>query len=167
MCYETILSGWVTFTRPPLQMRVCSLFTKLLFCISISSCSLTLKEKINVTSFSSISYYSNVWDWSHVYFTVVIQIPSFITPIRNLFFHGNLKYPLPLSWWNVIIQVNHSKHSVRETQEMEQRIFSFGIKEQLVVMLQNVNDVEQKSAPALQRCLVYVWLNQTQWSRNS
>ena len=98
MCYETILSGWVTFTRPPLQMRVCSLFTKLLFCISISSCSLTLKEKINVTSFSSISYYSNVWDWSHVYFTVVIQIPSFITPIRNLFFHGNLKYPLPLSF---------------------------------------------------------------------
>ena len=44
---------------------------------------------------------------------------------------------------------------------MEQRIFFFGIKEQLIVMLQNVNDVEQKNAPALQRRLEYVWLDQT------
>ena len=55
-----------------------------------------------------------------------------------------------------IIQVNCSKHSVSETQVMEKRIFSFAIKEQLVVMLQNVNDVEQKSAPALQRRFAYV-----------
>ena len=55
-----------------------------------------------------------------------------------------------------LIQVNHSKHSVSETLVMEQRIFSFGIKEQLLVMLQNVNDIEQKSAPALQRGLAYV-----------
>ena len=41
---------------------------------------------------------------------------------------------------------------------MEQRIFSFGIKEQLIVMLQNVNDVEQKSAPTLQqRYIIYEW----------
>ena len=38
-----------------------------------------------------------------------------------------------------IIQVNLSKHSISETQVMEQRILSFGIKEQLLVMLQNVN----------------------------
>ena len=49
-----------------------------------------------------------------------------------------------------LIQVNHSKHSISE-----QRKFSFGIK-QLIAMLQNVNDVEQKSAPALQRRLAYV-----------
>ena len=53
-------------------------------------------------------------------------------------------------------QVNHSKHSINEIQVMEQRMFSFGIKEQQVVMLQNVNDVEQKSAPALQRRLAHV-----------
>ena len=44
-------------------------------------------------------------------------------------------------------------HSVSETQVKEQRVFPFGIKEQQVVMLQNVNDIEQKSAPALQRGL--------------
>ena len=38
---------------------------------------------------------------------------------------------------------------------MKQRIFSFSVKEQLIVMLQNVNNVEQKSAPALQRRLAY------------
>ena len=43
----------------------------------------------------------------------------------------------------VVIQVNRSKHSINETQVMEQRKFSFGIKEQLMVILQNVNDVEQ------------------------
>ena len=32
---------------------------------------------------------------------------------------------------------------------VEQRIFSFGIKEQLMLVLQNVNAVEQKSAPTL------------------
>ena len=41
------------------------------------------------------------------------------------------------------IQVNRSKHSINETQVMEQFIFSFGIKEQLVVMLQNVNDINK------------------------
>ena len=55
----------------------------------------------------------------------------------------------------IVIQVNHSKHSISDTQVMEHRIFSFGIKEQLIVMLQNANDVEQKSAPALQRRLAY------------
>ena len=35
-------------------------------------------------------------------------------------------------------------------------ILSFGVKEQLTVMLQNVNDVEQKSTHALQQHLVYV-----------
>ena len=30
---------------------------------------------------------------------------------------------------------------------MEQRIFSFGIKEQLMVMLQNVNDVNKRAHP--------------------
>ena len=54
-----------------------------------------------------------------------------------------------------VIQVYGSKHSIKETQVMEQCIFSFGIKEQLLVMLQNVNDVEQKSAPALQWRLAY------------
>ena len=39
---------------------------------------------------------------------------------------------------------------------VEQRIFSFGIKEQLMLVLQNVNAVEQKSAPTLQRRLAYV-----------
>ena len=57
---------------------------------------------------------------------------------------------------NQLIQVNRSKHSISETQVMEQRIFSFGIKEQLMLVLQNVNEVEQKIAPALQRRLVYV-----------
>ena len=56
----------------------------------------------------------------------------------------------------LVIQVNCSKHSINETQVIEQRIFSFSIKEQLLVMLQNVNEVEQKSAPASQRGLVYV-----------
>ena len=56
----------------------------------------------------------------------------------------------------ILMQVNRSKHSINETQVMEQRIFSFGIKEQLIVMLQNVNDKEQKSAPALQQRLAYV-----------
>ena len=46
------------------------------------------------------------------------------------------------------MQVNRSKHSINETQVLEQRIFSFDIKEQLMVILQNVNDVEKKSAPA-------------------
>ena len=55
-----------------------------------------------------------------------------------------------------MVTVNHSKHSISETQVMEQRIFSFGIKEQLIIMLQNVNDVEQESAPSLQRRLAYV-----------
>ena len=32
---------------------------------------------------------------------------------------------------------------ISETQVIEQRIFSFGIKEQLMVMLQNVNDVNK------------------------
>ena len=59
-----------------------------------------------------------------------------------------------------LIQVNRSKHSISETQEMEQRIFSFGIKEQrspeqLMLVFQNVNGIEQKSAPALQRRLAY------------
>ena len=44
---------------------------------------------------------------------------------------------------------------------MEQRKYSFCIKEQLIVMLKNVNDVEQKSAAALQRRLEYVWLDLT------
>ena len=39
----------------------------------------------------------------------------------------------------IIIQVNRSKHSINETQVMEQCIFSFGIKEQLMMVLQNVN----------------------------
>ena len=56
----------------------------------------------------------------------------------------------------IVIQVNRSKHSISETEVMEQRFFSFGFKEQLLVMLQNVNDIEQKSAPALQRRLAYV-----------
>ena len=55
-----------------------------------------------------------------------------------------------------VIQVNRGKHSINEAQVMEQRIFFFGIKEQLMLVLQNVNDVEQKSAPALQRRLAYV-----------
>ena len=41
---------------------------------------------------------------------------------------------------SVLIQVNRSKHSITETQVMEQRIFSFGINEQLL-MLHNANDV--------------------------
>ena len=52
------------------------------------------------------------------------------------------------------MRVNHSK-PLSMTQVMEQHIFSFGIKVQLPVMLQNVHDVEQKSAPALQRRLGY------------
>ena len=57
----------------------------------------------------------------------------------------------------LLIQINRSNHSVSETQVMEQHtILSFIVKEQLVVMLQNVNDVKQKSAPDLQRRLVYV-----------
>ena len=59
-----------------------------------------------------------------------------------------------------IIVINRSKHPINKTQVMEQRIFSFGIKEQLLVMLQNVHDVEQKSAPALQQRLAYLWLDQ-------
>ena len=43
----------------------------------------------------------------------------------------------------IVIQVNRSKHSINETQVMEQRIFSIGIKEQL--MLQNVNDVNKRA----------------------
>ena len=50
----------------------------------------------------------------------------------------------------------YRQHSISETQVMEQRILSFSIKEQLLVMLQNVNDVEQKSAPTFQRRLAYV-----------
>ena len=34
-----------------------------------------------------------------------------------------------------------------QTQVMEQRIFSLGIKEQLMVMLQNVNDVNKRAHP--------------------
>ena len=45
---------------------------------------------------------------------------------------------------NVLIQVNCSKHPVSETQVMEQHIFSYGIKEQLMVMLQNVNEVNKR-----------------------
>ena len=48
---------------------------------------------------------------------------------------------------NILIQVNHSKHSNNETQVMEQLIFSFGIKEQLTVMLQNVNDINKRAHP--------------------
>ena len=48
---------------------------------------------------------------------------------------------------NILLQVNHSKHSINETQVMEQLIFSFGIKEQLTVMLQNVNDINKRAHP--------------------
>ena len=44
-----------------------------------------------------------------------------------------------------IIQVNRSKHSINETYVMEQCIFSFHIKEKLMVMLQNVNDVNKRA----------------------
>ena len=37
--------------------------------------------------------------------------------------------------------------AISETQVMEQRIFSFGIKEQLNEMLQNVNDVNKRAHP--------------------
>ena len=37
-----------------------------------------------------------------------------------------------------------ASNSINETQKMEQHIFSFGIKEQLMVMLQNVNDVNKE-----------------------
>ena len=47
----------------------------------------------------------------------------------------------------IIIQFNRSKHSINKTQVMEQCIFSFGIKEQLMVMLQNVNDVTKRAPP--------------------
>ena len=45
---------------------------------------------------------------------------------------------------SLIIHVNRSKHSINVNQVMEQLIFSFGIKEQLMVMLQNVNDVKKR-----------------------
>ena len=56
----------------------------------------------------------------------------------------------------IVIQVNRSKHSISETEVMEQRIFSFSIKEQLLVMLHSVDDIEQKSTIALQQRLAYV-----------
>ena len=56
----------------------------------------------------------------------------------------------------IVIQVNRSKHSISETEVMEQRIFSFSIKEQLLVMLHSVNDIEQKSTIPLQQRLAYV-----------
>ena len=37
--------------------------------------------------------------------------------------------------------------SINETHVMEQRIFSFGIKEQLMRMLQNVNDANKRVHP--------------------
>ena len=46
-----------------------------------------------------------------------------------------------------LIQVNRSEHFINETQVMEQCIFSFGIKEQLLVMLQNVKDVNKRAHP--------------------
>ena len=55
-----------------------------------------------------------------------------------------------------LTKLNCIKHSISESQVMEQRKYSFCIKEQLIVMLKNVNDVEQKSAAALQRRLEYV-----------
>ena len=60
--------------------------------------------------------------------------------------HANPLILLVSNLYNILIQVNRSKHSINETQVLEQRVFSFGIKEQLLVRLQN----EQKSAPALQ-----------------
>ena len=44
-----------------------------------------------------------------------------------------------------LIQVYCSKLSINETQVMEQHMFSFGIKEQLMMMLQNVNDVSKRA----------------------
>ena len=82
--------------------------------------------------------------------------------LLNFFLHHLQIGPFiePANFQNTIgitlIQVYRSKHSISETQVMEQCIFSFGIKEQLIVMLQKVNDVEQKSAPALQWRLVYM-----------
>ena len=46
---------------------------------------------------------------------------------------------------SILILVNRSKNSINETQVMEKRILYFGIKEQLVVMLQNVNDVNKRA----------------------
>ena len=47
-----------------------------------------------------------------------------------------------------LIQVNLNKHFINETQVMEQqRLFSLGIKEQLLVMLQNVNDLNKRAHP--------------------
>ena len=41
--------------KMPLQMRACSLFTSQLFCITIISCSLTLKERISLVSIHCVS----------------------------------------------------------------------------------------------------------------
>ena len=54
-----------------------------------------------------------------------------------------------------VIQVIVASNSINETQVMEQRIFSFGIKEQMMVMLQNVNDVN-KERTCLAGGLAYV-----------
>ena len=73
--------------------------------------------------------------------------------------HANPLILLVSNLYNILIQVNRSKHSINETQVLEQRVFSFGIKEQLLVRLQNVDYVEQKSAPALQRRLFIACYN--------
>ena len=73
----------------------------------------------------------------------LIMVHDFLKLAKiNIFFFRNISliFIIPAI---VLIQVNRSKHSISETQVMEQRIFSFGIKEQLIVILQNVNEVEQ------------------------
>ena len=39
------------------------------------------------------------------------------------------------------------QYSINETQVIEQRTFSYSIKEQLMVKLQNVNDVNKRAHP--------------------